>query len=149
MAAGDLISNDYEIELRTTLMGGDTTNFPIDYERGSLSGLVDVVTSQAETPFAHADGSYIGESRDAARTVTIAIVVEGSTATATGDNLETMRTVWAPASAAIPLYFQLPGFGKQYVNGWPLGITADIRNLPFGHVPILASFRITDPTIYT
>lgn len=149
MAAGDLVTADYQIELRTTLMGA-ATDYPISRNRGSISGLIDVSVKQAETPFAHADGSFVGgQAYQEARTATFSLLVQGDTESDVGDNLETMRTVWAPASAALPLYFQLPGFGKRYVNGWPLGFVPDMDNMKFKIVPILASFRITDPTIYT
>lgn len=147
MAAGDLITGDWEIELRGVLMGGDT-DYPIDRSRGSIGGLLDDLIDIIETPFAHASGSFVGQSRSAARTATFAIEMCG-TAVESGDGLEVMRTVWASSSEAIPLYFQVPGFGKQYVNGWPGGIVVEYTTPDFGVIPIIASFRITDPTIYT
>lgn len=148
MPAGDLITGSWQFELRTTLMG-DGTNYGIDRLRGAIRGLVDVAVKESESEYAHDDGSFAGDGHQASRMATFALEVIGSTATAAGDNVETMRTVWAPSTTDLPLYFQLPGFGKRYVNGRPRGLIADYSTADFGVIPILASFRITDPTIYT
>ena len=148
MPAGDLVVDDWTFELRTTLMG-DGTDFDIDRQRGAIGGLFDTSVKYAETDYAHADGAFIGGSFAAARTATFSLIVNGSSATVAGDNLETMSATWAPATEELPLYFQMPGFGKRYVMGWPLGFTVDYSTPDFGLIPILASFRITDPTIYT
>lgn len=148
MPAGDLVVADWTLELRATLMG-DGTNYEIDRRRGAIGGLLDSVVKQPESEFAHADGSFAADGFNAARTATFALVVFGATPTAVGDNLETMLTVWGPSTTDLPLYFQVPGFGKRYVNGRPLGLEVDYSTPDFGLIPILASFRITDPTIYT
>ena len=129
---------------------GDGTSYEIDRRRGAIGGLLGSVPKYAETSYAHAAGSFVGESFEAERTATFALTVHGATATAAGDNLETMLTVWSPSStAALPLYFQMPGFGKRYVNGRPLGLSVDYTTPDYALIPIIASFRITDPTIYT
>lgn len=149
MPAGDLVVADWTFELRGVLMG-DGTNYEIDRERGAIGGLLGAAPKYAETSYGHARGSFIGESFEAERTATFALAVHGATEIAAGDNLEAMLTVWSPDSTAeLPLYFQLPGFGKRYVNGWPLGLAVSYTTPDFGLIPVIASFRITDPTIYT
>ena len=147
MPAGDLVVNDWEIELRATLMGGSTV-YAIDRARGAIGGLFDVVVKQPETDYAHAAGAFVGDSFAAARTLTVALEL-GGTAVEAGDGVEVMQTTWAPSSTDLPLYFKVPGFGKRYVNGRPAGLVVDYKNADFGLIPMLASFRITDPTIYT
>lgn len=149
MPAGDLVVADWTFELRATLMG-DGTNYEIDRRRGAIGGLFDQLAKYAESDYGHADGTFIGETFRAARTATFALVVHGATELAAGDNLETMLTVWdTNTTAEQRLYFQTPGFGKRYVTGWPLGIIVDYTSPDYAVIPILASFRITDPTIRT
>lgn len=149
MPAGDLIVGPYQFELRATLMG-DGTVFGIDRQGGAVSGLFDQAAKFAETEYAHAPGSFIGEQYPGARTLSLALKIQGATETATWAGLETMQTVWAPdATEAIPLYFQFPSIGKRYVNGWPLGLAGvDLSMAVFGQIRALAAFRITDPVIH-
>lgn len=139
---------DWTFALRSTLMG-DGTAYGIDRRRGAISGLFDTLVKQPEIEYAHAPGAFAAEGYAAARTVTFALVVEGGTPTATGDGLEVMQTVWAPSTTDLSLTFQMPGFGRRFVNGRPLGIVVDYSTPDFGLIPVLASFRITDPAIYT
>lgn len=147
MPAGDLVVADYQLELRTTLMGYGT-DIAIDRNRGGIAGLLDEIIKIAETDYAHADGAFIGESYTGPRTATFALRIDAATPAAAGAALETMRTTWTAATEEQALYFQLPGVGKSYVLGWPLGIVADYTMPALSTVPFLASFRITDPTIY-
>lgn len=149
MAAGDLVVADYQLELRSVLMGAGSDDYIIDRDRGGLTGFIDPVVELVETEYAHEKGSFVGTARTPARTGQAALVVVGTSDTDCGTNLAALRATWAPSSSAVPLYFQIPGFGKSYVMGHPLGFTAQMGNLSSAAVPILASFRITDPTIYT
>jgi hypothetical protein len=142
MPAGDLITQPWQLELRATLMGAGT-DVVIDRERGAVGGLFDIEAKQAETEYAHAPGSFSGDSFEAARTVTVALALDGFAA------LSTMRATWAPSSADLELWFQLPDIGKGYVVGRPIGLVVDSETAAFGLLSALASFRITDPTIHT
>lgn len=142
MAAGDLVVADWQLELRTTLMGA-TTDYVIDRDAGGVGGLLDVAVKMPETDYAHADGSFAAEGYQAARTITVPLVLDGFAA------LSTMQTVWAPSTTDLPLYFRIPDIGKKYVNGRPLGLVADTALAAMGAIRVLCSFRATDPTIYT
>lgn len=142
MPAGDLVVADWQLELRTTLMGA-TTDYVIDKDAGGVGGLLDVSVAMSETEYAHADGAFAGDAFSAARTATVPLVLDGFTA------LTAMQAVWAPSLTDLPLHFQLPDIGKRYVNGRPLGLVADLTMAAGGTIRVLASFRITDPTIYT
>lgn len=147
MAAGDLVTTAWQFELRT-LLHGEGTSYVIE-RSGAIRGLVGVGTNMPETEYAHAAGSFAGDAFESARTATFAMEIEGTSATDAGTKYIAMRTAWAPSSSNLPLYFNLPGWGKRYVNGRPLGLVEDMRTADFGLIPVLASFRITDPTIYT
>lgn len=142
MPAGALVVADWQLELRTTLMGA-TTDYVIDKDAGGIGGLLDVAVQMPETDYAHAAGSFAGDGFAAARTATVPLVLTGFAA------LSTMQTVWAPSTSDLSLTFQLPNIGKRYVNGRPLGLVADVSQAAHGSIRMLASFRITDPTIYT
>lgn len=148
MPAGDLISLDRQIELETTLMGTGT-DFIIDGDAGAVSGLFAYLTKMAETEYAHADGSFVGDVHEAARDVTAALLATGTTAALAGTALATMRSVWAKSSTDQQLWFQVDGIGKGYVVGRAQGLTPDESWFGTDTIPLLARFRITDPTIYT
>jgi hypothetical protein len=147
MADGDLIDGDRQIELRSTLMGAEPP-YIIDGDGGAVRGLFAYITSQAETAWAHADGSFIGEQTEAARDVTAALLACGDTSAEAGEALGVMRTVWAKSTTEVELWFQVDGIGKGYVIGWPQGITPDESWFGTDTIPLLARFRVTDPTIY-
>ena len=130
---------------------GDGTIYGLDRDGGGVSGLFDQAAKFAETEYGHTDGSFIGEQFSGSRSLSLAIKIQGATETATWAGLSAMQTTWAPnATADVPLYFQFPSIGKKYVNGWPLGLAGvDISMAVFKQIRVLASFRITDPTIYT
>ena len=147
MPAGDLITADYQVELRGLLMG-DGTDYAMDVEAGAVRGFYDAEGAHAETEYLHAAGSFVGEVREAARTVSVALVVGGPTPEVCATALSRLRAAWAPVgTAAEQLHVRIPGLGKRYVVGWPLGIVADVSYLASMEVPVLCSFRASDPTI--
>jgi hypothetical protein len=149
MPAGDLITQDGQIELLATLMG-DGTLFKIDRLRGGVRGFRGGEMSLTETEYAHAPGSFVGQTRRPARTVTVALNIKGTTVAATSANVDAMDALWnTELSDPVPLYVRLPGMTKSYVSGVPAGIVIEEDQVVFKHVPALASFRVTDPTIYT
>lgn len=148
MPAGDLITADWQIELRGLLMGDGTDYLP-DVDAGAVRGFYDTETSIAETEYLHAPGSFVGEATESARTVTVALIVAGTTPAACGSALSTLRDAWARGTVAEQLHVRIPGFGKRYLTGWPTGVVADVSYLASLEVPALCSFRATDPAIYT
>jgi hypothetical protein len=149
MPAGDLIIRDGQIELLATLMG-DGTMFRIDRKAGGVRGLRAFELAYAETPWAHADGSFIGEIRIPARTITVALTIKGASVAATNTNLDQMVALWGSSQAEdVPLHLQLPGMTKCHVMGRPVGIIPEEEQVVMKHVPALAFFRLADPTIYT
>lgn len=150
MVAGDLVVQDHQWELRSSLMGAGT-NVRAHRIKGGIVGLLGGGAKVAETEYGQADGSFIGEVFRPPRTALFNLIISNMTPAAAGALYEDMETLWAPTGTGEELlHFQLPGLGKRYVNGWPLGtLDVDTTQLVFGVVTFAAMFRITDPTIYT
>ena len=146
MPAGDLVVSDYQLELRTTLMGYGSS-YPIDHERmNSYTPLGDQAYKNQDVELKHGDGSYGGSDRLGPLAFTFPLYFQGTASTA-ASAIQTMRTTWAPSTSDLPLYHQIPGVGKFYVNGRPRGVQVDARDLEFGRVLFVAFFVALDPTI--
>lgn len=144
MPAGDLVVADFTYEIRTTLFG-EGTNYGVD--DANIDGLGIPPTKTADVELWGDDGSYGSPDYLGVRIILIPLIFEG-TPSQVGGWLKTWQTTtWAPAASDVPLYMQLPGFGKFYVNGRPRGLDADITNLPYGRVTAEATFVALDPTI--
>lgn len=146
MPAGDLVVADWTIELRSTLMG-DGTNYelgPSGEER--IVGLGVPVPKTADVDLLHDDGAYGSPDYQGVRVISIPFLLRGTPAQAMG-YLKDLHTVWAPSTTDLPLYIQLPGFGKFYVNGRPRGLLENTRWAHFGEVTAEATFVALDPTI--
>ena len=148
MPAGDLVTGPWQFELQG-LKFGDGTAFNIERRSGAVTGLVGTSIRLPETDYAHADGSFIGEVTEGPRTAVFSIEVEGADGDAAGTSFMSLRAAFGKTSATVPLYFNLPGWGKRYVNGRPAGVVEDMRTADFGLIYADCSFRITDPVIRT
>ena len=175
MPAGDLIDRDYQLELRSMLMG-DNTMYTIDRSRGAIKGLGMPPAKTADTELDHADGSYGGEDYTGPRVITVALLIKGSENSGTWNDadstwngsggtwdttggsgtspggalngLSALNDAWAASTTDIPLYLRLPGWGKFHVNGRPRGLDEDLSLLTFGLIVVMATFVALDPTIY-
>lgn len=143
MPAGDLVVSDWQFEVRTTLIGEGS-----DYglEEPNVAGLGAARKTQM-VDLKHDDGAYAGDSLDDVRVITIPVVIE-DTASDAGTAFKTLvQTVWAKSSTDIPLYGQMPGYGKFYVNGRPGPVDEDLSRAHFGIIRCLLTFVCPDPTI--
>ena len=154
MPAGDLVTQNYQMELRATLMGrGADVHF--NDEGGGVTGLFDDRAEAVETPYLHASGSFVGGVRQPSRLVVASLLVVGETEDAVGNTVVALRTAWAKDATEPPpevaLWFQWPGFGKRYVRGHPLGLVVPdfTKALILRRVPVVGEFLLSDPTIYT
>lgn len=114
MAAGDLISADYQAELRTTLMGP-----------GTNYGMVSIDVSPApiitnDLPKLLANGKFQGSHFKGSILVTLTMNVAGTTTTTLRANLDTLETAWAVASSDITFVVRLPQWGKRSLSGRPI-----------------------------
>lgn len=150
MAAGDLIGADYQGEIRGLLFGA-TTVFGIGPRPASIDGLGLTAVKTNDLEFAHKDGSYGGQDKRSIRVITIPLVIRQTSAAAAMNSLTTLETAWDVATADIPLYLRLPGWGKFHVNGRPRGLDATIPTELRQRFSIncLATFVANTPTIIT
>lgn len=141
---GELITADWQIELRGTLMGA-ATGFRITPPGIEGLGVPQVKDNDVELD--GADGSYATRDYNAGRLVTVAFLVTAATQSAALARLRDLNTVWAPATSAdLQLHMRLPGW-RFKVLGRPRGVEQDISAARFGVVKALASFFCPDPTI--
>lgn len=147
MAAGDLITQDYEVEYQGLLMGGSTAYGIIGID--GLLDLPDVDSGDRQRLRRH--GLHAGDDFMGGRSVTVELdIFDTSTLSAT---LDALTEATAPGSDEAFLVFQLPGVA----GGSKAGIWARPRKrkLPIGEefyygIPEAAvEFFATDPRIYS
>lgn len=144
MPAGDLITADWQIELRAALMGAGTSFlFP---RPGGIKGLgvPPVKTNDVELDLA--DGSYAGRDFHGPRLITVSFFTKETSASLALDRLESLNGIWAPSTTDLELHFRLPGW-RFKVSGRPRGLDDDIDAALFGHVKAMATFFCPTPTI--
>jgi len=142
---GALVVADWQVELRDVLTGNGT---PYQLGPKVIQGLDVPEAKTHDTDLGHAAGSYQGRDYTGPRTVLIDYAIDGnSDAAAAGTTFRTLSALWVASTVDLPLYMQVPGFGKIRVNGRPRGLVADLADLSIGFVTALAVFECGDPTI--
>ena len=114
MAVGDLITADYQAELRTTLMGPST-----NYEITKIE-VPPAQTVKNDLRKLLADGSFQGAHYKAPIVVTLTLNVLGSTETTLRSRLDTLETAWAPSATDLTFVLRLPSWGKKSLSGRPV-----------------------------
>lgn len=112
MPAGDLISADWQAELRTTLMGNST--FPIVTVDVSPPPLI-----SHDVPKLLDDGEFQGSQFQGAQYVTLTMNVTGTSESNLIANLDTLKTAWAKATSDLTFVLRLPNWGKRSIAGRP------------------------------
>lgn len=147
MPAGDLITEDWQAELRATLTGKGTL---YGFDEQGITGL-GVTVKSSDLPRQHAAGSYRGRDYADDHIVTIPYVISVNTGTdaekaeAAGAAWVDLTELWAPSeSTDEELHLQLPGIGHVFFTGRPRGLVDDLRLLRVGVVRALATF-FADP----
>lgn len=148
MAAGDLVVADYQLELRALLMGA-TTIYEVDI--AGLKGLGSPAAKTADTPLDGRDGSIGAPDFLDVRVITIPVVILGATPADAFDGLAALNTAFAPTADGVdlPLYFQVPGWGKVFVNGRPRSLEDDTSQAKNSVIKALGRFDALDPTVYS
>lgn len=147
MPAGDLLTADYQVEIRG-LLTGVGTNFLIGDE--GISGLGDVDVKSSDTDLAHADGVYLGRDHNGPRTITVPYLIRkpGDPATAGSLFYGTLRPAWIKSEATdLELHLRLPGVGHLKAVGRPRGLVSDLTRQKFGLIRAFATFYCGDPTL--
>jgi hypothetical protein len=144
--AGDLIAEDWQVEIRA-LLTGEGTDFELGEE--GIGGLDDLVEGK-DTGLGHADGVYLGRDYNEPRTLTFPyeITKPGDPSMAGSLYWGTLRPAWAKSEATnLELHFQLPGIGHLMAVGRPRGLMPDLRLQKHGLIRALATFYCGDPTL--
>lgn len=145
MAAGDLITADWQVEIRTTLMGNGT-NYPIRYIDGV--SLPAIVTN--DLPKLLADGEFQGINTYAARFVTVTFDVIGTSASNLETRIATLETAWALAGASDIEFVVRLGGTKKKCTGRPIEfdrpVITPVEAKNFRAIGGRAQFKAGNPT---
>src|SRR5215216_1805512 len=110
MAAGDLISADWQAELRTTLMGN--TTFGIT---GWSVPPADLISN--DLPRLLGDGDFQGAQVKGPIYVSLMMNITGTSEANLITNKDTLETAWAKATSDVTFVVRLPTWGKRSVQG--------------------------------
>lgn len=147
MAAGDLITTDWQIEWRGTLLGSGTA-----YGWQNLSGWLELPGTRMDDqarPFRH--GAYAGQLLADERVITFEMVVMPWGATTIASAVDTLRRITALEEAPDeePLVVRLLG------QSWQVMARCDKRALPADRMltvqaaPAAVQWVATDPRLYS
>ena len=144
MAAGDLVVADWQVELRSTLMGRTTV-----YKLVGLDGLGEPPVRSRDVELFGTDGSYGSPDYRGPRVILVTLQLVQTSSANAFTSLTSLRTAWAPSTTDIPLYFRVPGWGKVHVDGRPRGLEAelDVRRVAANNITCIGEFHALTPTI--
>jgi hypothetical protein len=144
MAAGDLITGDWQAELRTTLMGGASDYTIVEFD------ITPAVIVSNDLPKLLADGEFQGAQFRGPVLVTLTMNVTGTSQADLLGNIDALATAWRPASSNLTFVVRVPQLGKRSVEGRPIEFEVppfSSETLPsltvFG---VRAQFKAGDPT---
>lgn len=145
MAAGDLITADWQVEIRTTLFGSG--NYPIKTLDVSGPAII-----QQDVPKLLSDGDFQGFATYGPLFVTVVFDVIGTTAANLETRIATAKTAWAKATSDIEFVWRLGGT-KYKVSGRPIEfdrpvITPDVK-VHNRAINARAQFKAGNPTVTT
>lgn len=147
MPAGDLLNEDYQVEIRALLTGAGT-DFLLGEE--GIGGIGDVEVKALDTDLGHDDGVYLGRDHNGPRTITVPYLIKkpGDPAAAGTAYYSTLRPAWIKSEATdLELHLQLPGIGHLMAVGRPRGLISDLTKQKFGLIRAFATFYCGDPTL--
>lgn len=149
MAAGDLITTDWEMEFRDLLMGGSTS-----YSIVSVEGLLDLpeVTSSDQARLRR-HGLRAGDDFLQGRAVTVTLEIYASSEAAFTAAISGLKSALRPGIAEVPLVFRLPsvaGGAKFQVNARVRKVSWPVTMAQFHRIPeVVVEFYSTDPRLYS
>ena len=141
---GELVEQDYHLELRG-LLHGPGTRYSWD---GPWVGLGLPATKSQDVELDQANGSYPGRDYLTSRLLTFPVAFGGSSPADVMLDLLELTEAWSPSLVDLELHGQLPGWGHFHVVGRPRGLIEDLSNLKSGEGRAMATFVAHDPTIY-
>lgn len=145
-APGDLLTANYQFQLHETLYGTGSNGVRIENHQ-PIEGLGVPDAKSQDVEYAGRDGSYGNPDYLSVRMITIPIVMKSASASTTMTNFKGLTQSWVPLTADTDLAFQLPGWGKFYINGRPRGAKADLTLVNRAVVRVLLRFDCPNPAI--
>ena len=145
MAAGDLITADWELEFNDLLIGGDT-----DFSVASVEGLLDFDVRTSDRELLRRHGLHAGDDFLSGRTVTVAVEVYNETSLDSA--MQSFLEAFVPASGELGLAMQLPGIA----NGNKVRLNSRVRRRSsavdlewYRGIPVvIVELEATDPRLY-
>lgn len=149
MAAGDLITTDWEMEFRELLMGGATA-----YSIVSVEGLLDVPEiSTSDQARLRRHGLRPGDDFLGGRTITVTMEVYGDDNQAFALALKELKEAFRPGLSEAPVVFQFPNVAegaKVRSNVRARAMAWPITQTHFHRLDeVVIEFYSTDPRVYS
>lgn len=146
MAAGDLITKEYQYEYVGLLMGS-STNIIVEKVEG-LYSLPEFRTSDQDKLGEH--GVFPGQDLLAGRRLTLLLHVLASSDNDLESRINTLRAVFRPAQYEYQFVTNRPSQGKRYINARCRRRDIDSgSNFSFGYAPATVELFASDPRIYS
>lgn len=147
MAAGDLLTADWQVELQGLLTGAGTV-YVIPPE--GISGLGVAPTKTRDVDLVGRAGGYANPDYEGPRIILIPYLISAADAEDVIDALDALRAAWAPSTVDVELHGQLPGWGHWSVTGRPRGLDVAISHIAAaGVIAAIAEFHALNPAITT
>lgn len=149
MAAGDLITQDWEAEFDSLLLGAGS-----DYPIVKVEGLADLpALSSSDSARMRRHGEHAGDDFLGSREVILTLEMVASTDSALNSMHTALKRALRPARGEKPLVMRIPGIGeadsKVRIYARPRAISAPLTMDWFYRVPVvMVRFHATDPRIY-
>lgn len=149
MAAGDLITSDWEMEVNGVLLGGETA-----FSISQITGLLDIPDiSSGDQARLRRHGLHPGDDFMGGRSVSIDFEVYADTSSDFSSAITSIMEATVPGQPEVALAFQLPGVaggGKRVLYCRPRRRNIPIGERFFHRVPTASvQFDATDPRIYS
>ena len=148
MAAGDLITTDWQVEYRSLLTGGDTA-----YSLVQVEGLVDMPPVRpADLVLSRRHGAHPGDDFVDVRSIVLTYEIYAADNTAFAAAVEALQTAYRPGGDEQALVFQIPGVAdgaKALVWCRPRRRQLPVNLEWFHRLPIATIEMVaTDPLVY-
>lgn len=142
MAAGDLITANYQHEVNNYLIGDDDP-WSVD----NVTGWVGRQVIDQDTKLDLVDGAVAATDTRSARVIVLDLYCTLSNDDAVFEAIAGLEVAWA-IGGDVQLHAQIPYLGHVYVTGRCRDlVVADLRGAPHGRVEVQATFVAHDPTI--
>ena len=145
MAVGDLITDDYQLEVNESLLLGAGTVYDII----SMEGFDLPEMRTGDTAKTLRNGYWAGSDLLEGRTITLELTVSSDDDASQAAALDALTTAFRPTAVEGTFAFQLPGYTKRFVNARVRRINIPVSWEYQFHLPtVTVELYATDPVIY-